>query len=162
MSIVTLDIVAELEERLSSIRVGNGYYSNAGLAIYRGRVQFDARIDPSTGKPRGVFPSISVRMLEGSPRDPDYSSRPRAETKRGYTSLIEIAVRDVTNIDNPQDRGHELLADVWRALNLERPVFGTRPIVPERFVIGDPEPETASITVTQALTVEFHLIFGEQ
>lgn len=161
MTIMALDIIAVIEQQLAVVQVTNGYYTNAGLHVYRGRSQFDARIDPDTHQPIDPFPLFSIKFDPIRPAAIALRPRYRPEDARSREAEIQINGAAVYEGDHPQDIGHQLLADIWRAVKLERPVPGSKDLEPDEGLVSDPDPESGLVIVSQTYLVTFHQSFGE-
>lgn len=94
-------IAAALAQRLESIRQANGYLTDAGAHVWHGRIS----IDPDN------LPSITLH------EDEDLVERQRAEAiDAGILLPFVIEATSECDPDNPNLAGHELIADIKRAI----------------------------------------------
>jgi len=161
MSIIMLDILQAMQNRASQILIANGYYTDAGASIYRGRQHFDARINPETGITYDPFPMISIRAVSLTASDTPGRSKARPEHKRPMSIQIEVKGALIAGVNNPQDAALELLSDIWRAINLDSPGNAIDPLTPGDSLLGEPDPETAVLVVSQTYSTVFFQNFGE-
>lgn len=96
-----LQIVKALAARLEVIRTANGYRTDAGAQVYRGRIVFDAS---------DSLPALTVFDDE----DDVLQINGALRAKLGLSVTIEgIAQADP---DNPSDTGHAMVADIKKAI----------------------------------------------
>lgn len=93
-------LAAELAARLGAIRTANGYRSDVGIQVFRGRRRL----------PDGAVPCVV--LFEGD--DAMESSRGEQEARIRTTYVIEAHA--ACDPENPNDVAHDLLADMKRAL----------------------------------------------
>lgn len=94
--------LAVIRERLEEIQEDNGYNTNAGNNVYRGRVFLDRDSE---------LPAITIVETEENPATADVSGSLVRET-------VNYQIRGVAQADpdNPLDQGHVLVADIKKAL----------------------------------------------
>lgn len=91
-----------LAERLKSITTANGYHTNAGQHVYRGRLDIDA----------SILQYITLVEL-----DENTTLRPgRTNTEHKPTQAYAIEAGSVCDANNPNDTAHDLIIDIKRAL----------------------------------------------
>jgi len=100
-------IALALSERLATILKAGGYATDAGAKVMRGRKRLDER----------QLPCIVIIEMEDTIQD----QRPNA-VKLSQKYVIEG--HSACDPDNPNDVGHDLVADIKRALFSEKLVFG--------------------------------------
>lgn len=99
---VAQQVLGALAARLAQISVAGGYNTDAGLHVFRGR----AFLDPST-----EVPALTVVENDEQGTDAEVTGTLVRETTAYQVQGLVRADRD-----NPLDAGHELLADIKRAL----------------------------------------------
>lgn len=92
---------------LANIRVENGYYTNAGAAVFRGRLTFGAD-DP--------LPCVAI--LE-PPMQPEPRVQPLGARVRQEQMDVYVQGFAVDDKKNPSDPAQLLLADIKKAIALE-------------------------------------------
>lgn len=93
------DIALALHARLAEIRTANGYETDAGALVYRGR----RRLDPSK------MPCCVIIEMPDSVRD----QQPR---RAALSAVFVLEGHAQCDPDNPNDVGHQLVADIKRAV----------------------------------------------
>lgn len=101
------DIALKISDRLAAITIANGYATDIGLRVFRGR----RRIDPD------MVPCVV--LIEG---DDDVRSESLRSANIGQQYFIEG--HDACDPDNPNDKGHEILADLKKAVFSGDTTFG--------------------------------------
>lgn len=94
-----LAITTALAIRLAAIKVANGYSTDLGLRVFRGR----RRIDPKQ------MPCVVIVEM------PD-EVKQQQRTAARVTQKIVVEGHSQCDPDNPNDRGHEMIADIKRAV----------------------------------------------
>ncbi|PJC14276.1 MAG: hypothetical protein CO065_14680 [Comamonadaceae bacterium CG_4_9_14_0_8_um_filter_57_21] len=95
------EVASELAARLATITVANGFHSDIGLRVLRGR----RRIDD------GQVPCAV--LVEGADTP---SSAPGALVTVEITQTYVLVAYHDCNPDHPNDKGHELIKDLKRAI----------------------------------------------
>lgn len=103
-----LQVLRAITESLSQINPENGYVNDLSSAVFRGRLYFGEN-DP--------LPMVSI-LEPPLPPDPIHSPAGSAKQVTDWDMLVQGFVAD--DPVNPTDPAHVLLADVRRALALER------------------------------------------
>lgn len=136
-------------ERLQAINF-NGYNSNAGLYVYRGRTSFTESDD---------FPLLTVVLGDSTYYDPDGNL---------LQATMPVSIGGVTDCDpnNPNLKGHWLLEDIKRAVLLdsdEGPPLGGLAITvkPTGFAIGTREYGSRYVDAWLDLEVKFAELYGD-
>ena len=93
------DIALAVSARIGVISKANGYGSDIGLRVMRGR----RRINPEQ------LPCAVIIERDDQPEDQSLG-------KVKVTTRFIIEGHDKCDPDNPNDRGHELIADIKRAV----------------------------------------------
>lgn len=93
------DIAAQVEARVSAIRISSGYLTDIGQRVFRGR----RKIDPTH------LPCIVI--VEAEDRVDDYQ---RARCKTAQSFVIEGHSK--CDPDHPNDKAHDMIADLKRAI----------------------------------------------
>ena len=108
------DLSLEVAARLALITTANGYATDIGVRVYRGR-RF---IDPS--RDGGMLPCVSIG--EGDDNVIEY--RPPMSARIAQRYVCEAVVR--CDPDYPNDAAHAVIADMKRALWRGDQTFGNR------------------------------------
>lgn len=105
------DIAAELTARIAKITKANGYATDIGTHVFRGK----RRLDEETHLP-------CVILVEGndSPKTDDNL------TSVGIEQAYVFESHDACNPDNPNDKAHLMIADLKRAIFAGEPKHGMR------------------------------------
>lgn len=93
------DIAAEISDRLATITVANGYVTDIGTSVYRGRRTLDEAMLPC------------IVLVEG-PDQVNEQLRTQAKLAQRYS----IEGHAICDADNPSDMGHDIIADLKKAL----------------------------------------------
>lgn len=93
------DIAVELTARLQAITIANGYQTDIGLRVYRGKLRLDESHMPC------------AVIVED---DDDSSSAQLAHCKTTAPYLLEGHA--ACDPDNPNDVGHQIVADLKKAI----------------------------------------------
>lgn len=96
---VAAQIAIELTSRLQAIAIANGYQTDIGQRVYRGKLRLD-----ETNMPCAV-------IVED---DDESSSAQLARCKTAATYLLEGHA--ACDPDNPNDVGHQVIADLKKAI----------------------------------------------
>lgn len=99
---VAKQILTKLDTRLKTILVANGYNTNAGQRVYRGRKSFD-------WGDAALFPAISVF-------DPEERCESLHEERNDYLLVFHVEAHGFASASNPADLAHDLIADIKKAL----------------------------------------------
>jgi hypothetical protein len=137
------DLAAELTTRLSAITVANGYSTDVGLNVYRGK----RRLAPED------VPLVVI--LEGEDR---VDGRTRHTVKLGQKYSVE-AHMVCADPDNPNDTAHLMLADLKKAIFTGDATFDRR--VAELNYTGRGIGAREDGTDIVFATVDFELVFSE-
>ena len=109
------DIAEYLTEVLGTIKVSNGYNTDIGATVYRGRLKHDEDRVPY------------AVLIEGEDR-PQENDGGRLDVTLEQDFVLGAYV--FCNVDNPNDAAHDAIADIKKAVfssNLaRRPVAGAR------------------------------------
>ncbi|WP_041646656.1 hypothetical protein [Aromatoleum aromaticum] len=98
-------IAAAIATRLQTIRIANGYATDAGAAVYRGRTSFDA----------ADVPCITIAEPEDEIEEQrDHPDGDGADLIARLPFTIEAFA--ACNPDAPNVAGHQLVADIKRAI----------------------------------------------
>ena len=108
------DVALAVSGRIETITVANGYQTDIGLRVMRGR----KRLDPA------MLPCAVIVERDDSVKD------------RGGRKQVKVAQRIIVeghaacDADNPNDTGHQMIADIKRALFSAQLTFGAdqRPV----------------------------------
>lgn len=104
MDTVAKRIVQTLATRLGVVQVANGYNTDAGLRVFRGRRSFDA----STV----TLPVLSVWNPESEPDEMYHAER------LDMTASVVVEGFAVADVNAPNDTAQDLLGDIKQALFL--------------------------------------------
>lgn len=91
-------IATALAARLTQVRTTNGYETNVGQVVFRGR--------------RNTEPGPHITLYEGE-------DTVKEQTLKAMTHLTQVYVAeavDTCDPDNPNDRAHQMLSDLKRAV----------------------------------------------
>lgn len=105
------DIAQAVSARLQNITVANGYQTDIGLRVLRGR----RRLDPNQ-MPCAVVVERDDTVLEFQGQ----SREPRAKVRQPF--VLEGHVE--CDPDNPNDAAHLIIADIKKAIFTERLTYG--------------------------------------
>lgn len=97
-------IILEVSSRCLQVKVVNGFHTDAGLYVFRGRTSFNADVDP--------FPCMSIFAHEDDPIDNTHADR------LDLTLNISVEIHSLVNSNNPLDLSEDLVADVKKAVLL--------------------------------------------
>lgn len=97
------DIALILSSRLQAITVANGYQTDIGLKVMRGRKRLDASHLPC------------AVLVEKDDKVNSMSNGPRAR-KAKITQPFVLEGHATCDPDNPNDTGHKIIADIKRAM----------------------------------------------
>lgn len=97
-------ILSALTTRLGTILIDDGFNTDAGLNVYRGKKSFD-------WENQDLFPAISVF-------DPLEEVEAGHEERNDNTLTVHIEGHVWADPDNPADGAHDLLADIKKAVLL--------------------------------------------
>ena len=136
------DLSLELSQRFESITLVNGYQTNVGAAVYRGKLRLDPQDLPCTV------------MLEGDDR---VDGRTRKTAKLGQQYTVEAHADCDPN--QPNDTAHKILADLNRALFSGDLTFGRR--VAEVNYLGRAIGAREDGSNTAFASITFELVFSE-
>lgn len=93
------DVAQALTDRLAVITVANGYQTDIGLRVFRGRRKLDETHVPC------------IVIVEG---DDNITSEQRGRVATAPDYFIEG--HSVCDPDNPNDKAHDMIADLKRAI----------------------------------------------
>lgn len=94
-------VAAELASRLASIKKSNGYHTDIGVRVLRGRRKIDDNVVPC------------AVLVEGLDEVTPHQSRiPQADITQGYV----LVGYDECHPDHPNDKAHLILKDLKRAV----------------------------------------------
>lgn len=96
------NIALKLHSRISNIRVANGFNTDIGQKVLRGRMTFDAAYIPLTVMVEG----------EDTPRQQKYAD---VEMEQRYIFEGHLDL-DESEIENPNDKAHLIIADLKKAI----------------------------------------------
>lgn len=99
-----LRLMKGLTQVLQQIATANGYYTEAGVAVYRGRMTFGST-DP--------LPCIAIME---PPLQPEPVHNPLGSGARRYQYDLYVQGFAVDDAKNPSDPAHLLLADIRKAV----------------------------------------------
>lgn len=91
-------IATALAARLTQVRTTNGYETNVGQTVYRGR--------------RNVEPSTHTTLYEGE----DTAKEQSLKAVVHLTQVYVAEAVDTCDPNNPNDRAHQILSDLKRAV----------------------------------------------
>lgn len=97
-------LVLEISSRCQQITVANGFHTNAGQQVFRGRVTFDAEADP--------LPALSIFAHE------EVIEQNMHDERMDVKLNIAIFAHAETDALNPLDIAEDLVADIKRAVLL--------------------------------------------
>lgn len=97
-------LVKTISDRCETIRVANGFHTDAGQQVFRGRMTFDAEVD--------TFPCISIFAHEEVIEQNSHDERMDVQLN------IAVICHAPQDILNPLDIAEDLVADVKRAVLL--------------------------------------------
>lgn len=100
---VAKQIINACFARLQAVQVANGFNTDAGLRVYRGRRTFDFE---------GDYPVFSVWSPENTPADNRHNER------HDLTLSVVVEGHALADLDNPNDAAQDLLGDIKQALFL--------------------------------------------
>lgn len=106
------EVAAEIVARLSTITVANGYETDIGLSIKRGR----RKLPIESEVPCSV-------LIEGNDNVDDASGRIQTALVK-VTQPYLIDGFDVCDPDNPNDKAHAMIRDIKRVLFKDGRTFG--------------------------------------
>ena len=135
------DIAEALRARLETIRTANGYATEAGQYVYRGR----RSLDP------GHLPALVLH--EGEDQIQQQSNR---QISAGLPFTIQATAR-VASADHPNITAHDLVADIQRCIFADDLALDgiTGQMLYEGRTIGDREDGSNIITATVMIQVPF-------
>jgi len=148
-----------LETRLKRIRVINGYHTDAGQIVVRGRRQFNAMINPDTGRTYDPFPLLSIADISVSPAERAGQSTLHTLAYRAELSFTVIGA-GLIGQEIAQSRADELFADITKAITLDPLVDEGRGIVPGDAIFDEVEIGSHIVTVQQSYTTELITHYG--
>lgn len=140
------DIALAISARIAQITTANGYATNIGARVLRGR----RRLDPS------MMPCAVIIERDDAVADFQPSNRdPRAKVRQPY--ILEGHTE--CDPDNPNDAGHLIIADIKRAIFSEEIRFGAdQKVIQVRYVGRTIAPREDGVTVVAAaveISVEY-------
>jgi len=151
MTVQALRSLYELETRLTDVRTANGYHTNAGARVFLGR----------TFLQQGDVPALTIRPGEDE-GDVEVNASLYQETV-----AYEIHGICEADPDRPFEAGHQLAADIRRAIYRARTVDfedldGTAArIEPGGTVVNEADAGSSYCEVTVALRLTYTERFGE-
>jgi hypothetical protein len=150
---IRLEVHKRMTEVLKEITVANGYASDIGDNVFRGRIVFGEETP---------IPSLAILEVP-IPIDQLPSPRSAVVTKGPWELMVQGWVKD--DRDNPTDNAHILMADVKKRLIQERAkideggIFGLPRNVLEMYigagVVRPPEEISAKAYFWLTITLEF-------
>lgn len=158
MTPIITQALNELQTRLEVITTANGYYTDAGTNVKRGREQFNAMINPETSQTYDDFPVISIVLNRVSPQERANSDQPQQE--RRVLMDIAILAAAVFGSERPQDVANKLFADIIQAIPLNALQDHARGLVPGDAVFNPTELGATIVTVQQNYTTEIIMNYG--
>lgn len=150
----------ELQTRLQVITTANGYYTDAGNNVKRGREQFNAMINPETSQTYDDFPVISIVLNSLSPQERANSEQPQQD--RQVLADITILAADLIGQQQPQDVADKLFSDITQAITLDALHEQSLGLSPGVASFVPPELGVTIATVQQNYTTELIMTYGHQ
>jgi len=150
----------ELEQRLQLITVTNGYHTDAGLCVVRGRMQFNAIINPDTRRTYDRFPMLAIAEISAVPveRARNTAGIPVLpwRTTLGFTVLGAGLIQE----DTPQNIAEQLWQDIVTAVTLDPLIDDTKAITPTDGLFDEVEIGATVVTVRQSYSTEIIMNYG--
>lgn len=151
------DIAVKLTERITTIRKANGFNTDIGLNVFRGKRQFDEAELPG------------VTLIEGTDRVEQNGTRNQVKLQQqyvfeGHDTLPESDPDspDTNNLlKNPNDHAHLILADLKKAIfqpaDRAGEVLGglVKSITYKGRLIGQREPGIPAVFASVEIAVEY-------
>lgn len=96
---IAKDILASVATRLLNVTVANGYATDCGSRVFKGRRRLD-----ETHIPCIVLAEVDTKVVEGT------------RTNVRVTSRYVIEGHSVCDSDNPSDVGHDVISDIKKCI----------------------------------------------
>jgi len=151
MTVQALRPLYELETRLADIQVANGYHTDAGSNVFLGRTYLD----------QAKVPAVTVRPGEDEGTVEDQGGL--------YQETVSYEIHGICHADpdRPFEKGHQLAADIRRAIYRARSVDyedlggAAARVEPGGTVVSEAAAGSGFCEVTVALTITYTERFGE-
>ena len=139
---VANDIAVAISDRVATINVANGYETDIGLRVFRGRKRLD----------KTHLPCIVIIERDDTVSD----SRP---TQAKVSQPFVIEGHMVCDPDNPNDTAHKIIADIKQAIFATNITYGEgKPLLPVKYAGKSIAPRDDGIEIVSAaveITVDY-------
>jgi hypothetical protein len=139
---IAKDISIAVSERLLNIRLANGYNTECGTRVFRGRRRLDESVVPCI-----IIAEINSKFVDGT------------RTNVRVTTRYVIEGHSICDPNDPNDVGHDIVGDIKKAIFNGDLRFGgdVRSI---SFVSQNIAPREDGVSIVSA-SVEVDLVFSE-
>ena len=138
MNLTAKTIAQALQTRLALITTANGYLTDIGLRVYRGKLL----LDPSEA------PCTVIR--EGADSVPE-QTRTKARLHQRYA----LEGHDICDPDNPNDKAHDIIRDLKRCVFSAPIADAVRKVEYRGRLIGVREDGLAFVSASVEIDIEF-------